>query len=321
MREPDADAIVARARLPAVRDLGRAARGRPLHDPEGEGAPPPAAVDPLRVAHPAHPACPAAHGRDAVPGVLVPHPRPQLREGRGGVDGEDLPGARLLPGQGQLGREAVAPVRGALLRGRARRRGAPGPRVRRLPHRLRPVRTAHEHDLPRPGRPQQPLQPDLPGVLREREPGGLPRRSRPSRRWSGCCGRCATRSRCRRRPCSSRGASRRCTRSSSASSAAAREMGFTHVQCATNGVTLAEPGFAEKAAAAGLQTAYLQFDGTDDSIYRKLRGAPLMETKRAAVEACRRAGIRVVPRADPGQGRERRPGRARSSASRSRTPT
>ena len=165
---------LARARLPALRDLGRAARGHPLHDPEGEGASPPAAVDPLRLAHPAHPACPAAHGGDAVPGVLLPRPRPQLREGRGGVDGEDLPRARLLPGQGHLGREAVAPVRGALVRGRARRRGAPGPRVRRLPDRLRPVRTAHEHDLPRPGRPQQPLQPDLPGVLRERQPGGLP---------------------------------------------------------------------------------------------------------------------------------------------------
>jgi len=74
---------------------------------------------------------------------------------------------------------------------------------------------------------------------------------------------------------------------------AAREMGFTHVQCASNGVKLAEPGFAEKAAAAGLQTVYLQFDGTDDAIYRKLRGAPLLEAKRAVVEACRRAGMRI----------------------------
>jgi uncharacterized radical SAM superfamily Fe-S cluster-containing enzyme len=74
---------------------------------------------------------------------------------------------------------------------------------------------------------------------------------------------------------------------------AAREMGFTHVQCASNGVTLAEPGFAEKAAAAGLQTVYLQFDGVLDSVYRRLRGAPLLETKRQAVEACRRAGIRI----------------------------
>jgi uncharacterized radical SAM superfamily Fe-S cluster-containing enzyme len=74
---------------------------------------------------------------------------------------------------------------------------------------------------------------------------------------------------------------------------ATRDMGFAHVQCASNGVTLAEPGFAEKAAAAGLQLVYLQFDGVDDSFYRKLRGAPLLATKRAAVEACRRAGIRI----------------------------
>ena len=58
-------------------------------------------------------------------------------------------------------------------------------------------------------------------------------------------------------------------------------------------MTLAEPGFAEKAAAAGLQTVYLQFDGVDDSFYRKLRGVPLLETKRRAVEACRRAGMRI----------------------------
>jgi uncharacterized radical SAM superfamily Fe-S cluster-containing enzyme len=75
--------------------------------------------------------------------------------------------------------------------------------------------------------------------------------------------------------------------------AAAREMGFAHVQCASNGLTLAEPGFAEQAVAAGLQLVYLQFDGVDDLPFRKLRGAPLLATKRAAVEACRRAGIRI----------------------------
>jgi hypothetical protein len=70
-------------------------------------------------------------------------------------------------------------------------------------------------------------------------------------------------------------------------------MGFAHVQCASNGLTLAEPGFAEQAVAAGLQLVYLQFDGVDDLPFRKLRGAPLLATKRAAVEACRRAGIRI----------------------------
>jgi tetraether lipid synthase len=74
---------------------------------------------------------------------------------------------------------------------------------------------------------------------------------------------------------------------------AARDLGFTHVQCASNGLTLAEPGFAERAAAAGLQTVYLQFDGVDDTIYRRLRGAPLLESKGLAIEACRRAGIRI----------------------------
>jgi len=73
----------------------------------------------------------------------------------------------------------------------------------------------------------------------------------------------------------------------------AREMGFAHVQCASNGLTLAEPGFAEKAAEAGLQLVYLQFDGIGDELSRKLRGAALFETKRKAVEACRRAGIRI----------------------------
>ncbi len=165
----------ARARLPAVRNVARASRGCPLHDAARGAARAPAAVDPLRVAHPAHPAGPAAHGGDAVPGVLLPRSRPQLRERRGRLDGEDLPGARLLPGQGHLGREAVAPVRGALLRGRAGSGGAPDPRVRRLSHRLRPVRAAHEHDLPGPGRHEQPLQPDLPGLLRQRQPGRLPR--------------------------------------------------------------------------------------------------------------------------------------------------
>jgi len=73
----------------------------------------------------------------------------------------------------------------------------------------------------------------------------------------------------------------------------ARDMGFAHVQCASNGLTLAEPGFAEKAATAGLQLVYLQFDGVGDSYYRRLRGAALYEAKLAAVEACRRAGIRI----------------------------
>ncbi|MFQ5806583.1 MAG: radical SAM protein, partial [Phycisphaerae bacterium] len=46
----------------------------------------------------------------------------------------------------------------------------------------------------------------------------------------------------------------------------ANQMGFSHVQIATNGIKLAEREFAERAAAAGLHTLYLQLDGLDDEI-------------------------------------------------------
>ena len=80
-------------------------------------------------------------------------------------------------------------------------------------------------------------------------------------------------------------------------------------------------GLRGEGGAAGLQTVYLQFDGTDDSIYRKLRGAPLIETKRAGGRGLPAGRDPGLPRADARQGRERRPGRGRSSASRSRTRT
>jgi uncharacterized radical SAM superfamily Fe-S cluster-containing enzyme len=73
----------------------------------------------------------------------------------------------------------------------------------------------------------------------------------------------------------------------------ARSMGFTHVQCVTSGASLAEPGIADLAAASGLQAVHLQFDSLSDVVYRRLRGAALLKIKHAAIEACRRAGIRV----------------------------
>lgn len=73
----------------------------------------------------------------------------------------------------------------------------------------------------------------------------------------------------------------------------ANEMGFTHVQAATNGILMADPAFARQAAGAGLHTIYLQFDGVDDGLYRRLRGQPLLETKRRAVENCRANDIRI----------------------------
>ncbi len=102
---------------------------------------------------------------------------------------------------------------------------------------------------------------------------------------------------------------------------AAREMGFTHVQCASNGVKLAEPGFAEQAAAAGLQTVYLQFDGVDDAIYRKLRGGAAPRDEARGGRGLPAGGDPDLPRADAGQGRERRPGRADLPLRGRRTPT
>jgi len=74
----------------------------------------------------------------------------------------------------------------------------------------------------------------------------------------------------------------------------AREMGFTHIQAATNGIALADLDFARKAKAAGLATLYLQFDGVTDDIYRRVRGQALLATKMKAIENCRATGMKIV---------------------------
>ena len=74
----------------------------------------------------------------------------------------------------------------------------------------------------------------------------------------------------------------------------ATELGFTHIQVATNGITFANLEFAQAAKEAGLHTLYLQFDGLNDDIYLRTRGQRLMETKLAAIENCRKAGLKIV---------------------------
>jgi 7,8-dihydro-6-hydroxymethylpterin dimethyltransferase len=74
-----------------------------------------------------------------------------------------------------------------------------------------------------------------------------------------------------------------------------REAGFDFIQVNTNGLRLArDERFVGDLKAAGLSSVFLQFDGTDDAIYRKLRGRPLLAEKRAAIEICGRHGIGVV---------------------------
>ena len=75
----------------------------------------------------------------------------------------------------------------------------------------------------------------------------------------------------------------------------ARQAGFSHVQLNTNGLRLAEdPSFAKALAKAGLSSVFLQFDGTREEIYTALRGRPLLDEKRRAIERCEEAGLPVV---------------------------
>jgi uncharacterized radical SAM superfamily Fe-S cluster-containing enzyme len=74
----------------------------------------------------------------------------------------------------------------------------------------------------------------------------------------------------------------------------ARDMGFNHIQVATNGSMFATPGFARRCEDAGLQTLYLQFDGVDDAVYRTLRGQPLLEQKLKAFTKIEETSMRVV---------------------------
>jgi len=74
-----------------------------------------------------------------------------------------------------------------------------------------------------------------------------------------------------------------------------RESGGRYIQLNTNGIRLAEdPAYVRALAAAGLNIVFLQFDGTEDSVYETLRGRPLLDVKYRAIEACGRAGLGVT---------------------------
>lgn len=84
---------------------------------------------------------------------------------------------------------------------------------------------------------------------------------------------------------------------------AARSLGHTFFQLNTNGIRLGEdPGYVQALAEAGLGWVFLQFDGTRDEIYRRLRGRSLLVAKERAIAACRRAqlGVVLVPTLVPG---------------------
>lgn len=74
-----------------------------------------------------------------------------------------------------------------------------------------------------------------------------------------------------------------------------KELGFSFIQVNTNGIRIGQDAeYAKELKAAGLDSIFLQFDGMNDYIYKKLRGRELLELKIKAVENCSKAGIGVV---------------------------
>lgn len=82
-----------------------------------------------------------------------------------------------------------------------------------------------------------------------------------------------------------------------------RSLGFEFIQVNTNGLRLAsDPAYVAALKEAGLASVFLQFDGTDDAIYRRLRGRALFAEKQAAIDACAayELGVVLVPTLVPG---------------------
>lgn len=80
-------------------------------------------------------------------------------------------------------------------------------------------------------------------------------------------------------------------------------LGYEYIQLNTNGLRLAnEKGYAELLRDAGISSVFLQFDGTNDNIYKSIRGRELLEIKKRAIAACDEAelGVMLVPTVIPG---------------------
>jgi uncharacterized radical SAM superfamily Fe-S cluster-containing enzyme len=79
---------------------------------------------------------------------------------------------------------------------------------------------------------------------------------------------------------------------------AAKEAGAKYVQLNTNGIRLSEDKqYVKELNDAGLSFVFMQFDGTEDTIYENLRGRPLLKIKQKAIENCSdfNIGVTLVP--------------------------
>jgi len=71
--------------------------------------------------------------------------------------------------------------------------------------------------------------------------------------------------------------------------------GFKFIQINTNGVRLGESEqYVSDLKEAGVSSVFLQFDGTNDEIYKNLRGKELYEKKVKAIENCQKYNIGVI---------------------------
>jgi 7,8-dihydro-6-hydroxymethylpterin dimethyltransferase len=76
----------------------------------------------------------------------------------------------------------------------------------------------------------------------------------------------------------------------------AREVGYTSVQAATNGIEFAKsPEFCRQAAEAGLRYAYLQFDGIGNAANEHRKVGNLFDVKLRAIENLHANGVDIVP--------------------------
>lgn len=82
-----------------------------------------------------------------------------------------------------------------------------------------------------------------------------------------------------------------------------RSLGYDFIQLNTNGIRLAEDvRYVKSLKEAGLGCVFLQFDGTSDAVYERMRGAALLESKTAAIAHCaeQHLGVILVPTVVPG---------------------
>jgi len=82
-----------------------------------------------------------------------------------------------------------------------------------------------------------------------------------------------------------------------------RSLGHGFIQLNTNGVRLAhDAGYVRRLKEAGLGCVFMQFDGVDEGAHERIRGARLLEAKKAAIARCaeERLGVVLVPTLVPG---------------------